>query len=268
MTHNFRHDSWPQRIQPQLDPPLQLPFDELAERNLRFADPPSDWVDLFDLCSTESPAGQVVLPGDIVVYMPENYQPTYAYPLIVWICDRASEKWELLELMPEISTRNYFGVCISQEHTQSVIASGRDNSAPSLNNLVYETYCQIREEYNIHTERTYLAAVGEAAPKAVNLLLNNPDWFDGAVTIGGQFNKSQLPLAQFLKLRGKRVLMSMRSREDDVSIAETVEVATLLHSAGMEVATRIYDESDDVSPKMLSDINHWLMDSVLEKVRA
>ncbi len=268
MTHHFREDSWPQRIKPQIDvSQVAMPFDELAERNLRFGEDQSDWIDLFDLCSTESPAGQVVLPDDVVVYMPENYQPTYAYPLIVWICERERDKWELLELMPEISMRNYFGVCVSQE--RAVPATNADGSnAASLQKLVYQTYCQIREEYNIHTERTYLAAVGQSSPTALNLLLTNPDCFDGIVTIGGQFNKSQLPLAQFPRLRGKRVLMTMRSHEHGVSVADTVETASILHSAGMEVATRIYNEADGVSSKMLSDFNHWMMNCTLETVGA
>ena len=56
----------------------------------------------------------------------------------------------------------------------------------------------------------------------------------------------------------------MHARVRNNSMPETIRIARLLHSAGMEIATRVYDADDEVTPRMLSDINHWVMDGICE----
>src|SRR5258707_2565861 len=46
------------------------------------------------------------------VYVPENYEPNYAYPLIVWLSPSTGAAIRLRQLMPVISDRNYFGVSL------------------------------------------------------------------------------------------------------------------------------------------------------------
>jgi len=228
-----------------------VPLDEVAGRSLH-SSVQVDLSVLFERCSTDSPAGQVVLPGNITVFMPENYEPNYAYPLIVWLSGRESGMVELLDFMPEISSRNCFGVSVSE------------GERSSLEDDIYEIVYSVRREYHIHSERVLLAAFGNKAVSGLELLLRRPDWFGGLISFNGCFTNSQFPFVRFDDLRGKRVLFGMHARVRNNSMPETIRIARLLHSAGMEIATRVYDADDEVTPRMLSDINHWVMDGICE----
>ncbi|MFY8201071.1 MAG: hypothetical protein ACOVLE_10395, partial [Pirellula staleyi] len=44
------------------------------------------------------------------LFVPENYEPGYAYPLVVWLHSDASSEMELDNVMPALSLRNYVGI--------------------------------------------------------------------------------------------------------------------------------------------------------------
>ena len=43
------------------------------------------------------------------VFVPENYEPNYAYPLVVWLHDAGRSERDIVDVLPHISMRNYFG---------------------------------------------------------------------------------------------------------------------------------------------------------------
>ena len=69
------------------------------------------------------------------LFVPESYEPNYAYPLIIWLTDSATRQYELCRIMPQISTRNYFGVSLpawesaAEEVLSAYAQAGRQPSA-------------------------------------------------------------------------------------------------------------------------------------------
>src|SRR5690242_12624947 len=60
-----------------------------------------------------TPAPRRVLES---IFIPEGYEPNYAYPLIVWMVGpHDNKRAELKRVMPAISTRNYLGLSFCPE---------------------------------------------------------------------------------------------------------------------------------------------------------
>ena len=100
---------------------------------------------------------------------------------------------------------------------------------------------------------------------ALRLLVARPEWFAGAISLGGELSKLiDLPVGN-QNLQNRRVFQGDIHQDVAAQHSETVQnvqKASLLRKAGMHVVTRSYDTRAKVSSKMLRDINHWVMEGV------
>jgi phospholipase/carboxylesterase len=203
------------------------------------------------------------------VYVPEYYEPNYAYPLIVWVQEQGGNVFELQRVLPLISSRNYVGMSLGLTLPGTCPAGSEQTEAPylrveALEKQVQEQVRELRRQYHIHSERIFLAGFGEGASLALQLGLARPEWFAGMICLGGHFPITPHSLRRFRDLRGKRVLLGAGSRDRKVSVSETVEASRLLHAAGMRVCTRIYDAGHQLTRPMLLDIDRWVMQEILQ----
>ena len=202
------------------------------------------------------------------VNVPDNYEPNYAYPLVVWLHDDGGSELDALTLLPALSTQNYIGLGIrgnAAAKTPSPSGYGWSNSRESmaiLENIVPRCVGRIGRDYHIHTERIYLAGFGDGASMAMELLLSRPAWFSGAVALGGPLPRQKNLLARYRMLSGQRMLIGAGVRDKRMPITEVVRAGRLLHAAGIDVSTRAYDAGHEVSPEMLSHANSWLMEGI------
>jgi phospholipase/carboxylesterase len=209
---------------------------------------------------------------DVCVYVPQSYEPNYAYPLIVWLHGDGGSEDDLAEVMPQISEQNYLGLSFrgplpaKGELPRGFRWLHSSRAVTDFLGSMHETVCLFRREYHIHSERIFLAGFGGGATLAVQLLLGRPEWFGGAIALGGRFSVDQLPLARFRDLGGKTVLVGAGARDSQVSIAEAMGAGRLLHSAGMNVTTRLYEGGHELTPEILGYVNHWLMDGIYAAV--
>ena len=249
-------------------------FDDLAQRNAWRVDGwdnESEEIDIDELmerCSPFSPAGEVDLTQDLTVFLPENYEPNYAYPLVVWLTDSNRDQRRLMDMMPKISKQNYLGITVESDITPSASvdaswANAGDMAGP-LQEKLLERVREVRSEYHVHSERIYLAGFEAGGTLAIQMLLHKPDWYGGAIAFAPEFPSNDKVLTNFQQLQRKRLLIGMSSQHSSQSIAKTVEYGRVLYTAGMEVATRIYDSLDEAPQNMMSDLNHWLIDCIVE----
>jgi predicted esterase len=96
----------------------------------------------------------------------------------------------------------------------------------------------------------------------VELTLLRPEWFAGAVAFGGRFPSIPNPLRRYCALQGKRVLLGTGVRDRQGAMRETAKLGHLLHLAGMEVTSRVYDAGHEVDGEMLLDVDRWLMEAI------
>jgi len=205
------------------------------------------------------------------IALPDVYEPGYSYPLLVWFHDQGGSEENVFEVLPQISERNYLALAIrgnipvsDQQASWSVAEAG----AESLLDKVEEAVERMSDQFSIHRERVYLAGVGSGGTTALELLLQRPEAFAGAACLGGEFPHLAHPLAKFRGLRGRRVLLATSLDCPNVKITDLVNSGRLLYSAGVQVGTRIYQQPGGVpTPKMLRDLDAWLMDGIASAVR-
>lgn len=206
------------------------------------------------------------LEDGTLVSVPESYEAKYAYPLIVWLCGQQHDEQELLSLTRRIDSRNYLGMAFPVDVPQH--AESLDHWVPSAHELdriatsLKDACCRMRADYHLHTERVYLAGFDDAATIALELVLQRPEWFAGAMTFGGTFPRTDKPLTRFRDLPGKRVMIGADIRDLRHNAADLARTGRMLHRAGVDVSTRVYDSDRQVTPQMLSDMNHWIMGGI------
>ncbi len=199
------------------------------------------------------------------VYLPEHYEPAYAYPLVVWFHSDGGSEADLRHVMPQISNRNYIGVALqgnaSLEKGHGWLLD--EAGVASLVGDVRAVAVSLRREYHIHSERIYLAGYGSGATAAVEVMLRQPEWFGGVLSLNGGLPKIDQPLGSLSELKDKRILIATSVNSQTTKVGDVVAAGRLLYAAGMQVGTRVYQDSGHrPSKKMLRDIDSWLMDDI------
>jgi phospholipase/carboxylesterase len=196
----------------------------------------------------------------ISVYLPENYEPNYAYPLVIWLHGDGGSEEDIQLLMPLVSDRNHIGMAIRAPWDSWSEAAYADTH--SFESDLHATVCRIRSQYHIHSERIFLAGFGSGATMAMRTLLDRPEWFAGAAMLGGQIPSSPYPLAKLHDLRGKRIYWAAGETDPSINADSTGRALRLLHVAGLQTTVRTFDGGHQIVEGMLSGLNHWIMQGI------
>lgn len=201
------------------------------------------------------------------IFIPEGYEPNYAYPLIVWIVGpHDNKREELKRVMPGISTRNYLGLSFCPETAAE--GDGADSGLFEIEQQLCDRIARLQRRYNVHTERVFLAGFGAGATWALRLGLSRPEWFAGVAAMAGKFPAGACSLNRFRELHGKRVMLGTSRSDAEVSVAEIQRTSRLLHAAGLRVCTRLYEGGHELHPAMLTEIDRWVMQEIFQAQRA
>lgn len=203
----------------------------------------------------------------LTLYLPERYEPNYQYPVIIWLHSENSDEEEVLDMMPQISDQNFMAIGFrGNVENKTGCTWGNSNIERALFfSELHDTVRELRREFHIHSERIYLAGMDAGAAMAMQGMLHHPEWFAGAIAINGNFSEVESPLAKFRALDEQRVLLMEtvnRPQHSPVTHYETIKAGRLLHSAGVDATSEIYQTSDACNPQILSRINHWIMQSI------
>jgi len=206
-----------------------------------------------------------VTEGPHAIALPEIYEPSYAYPLIVWFHQPGSNEEEIFDVLPQISDRNYVALALrgNLETEGGAEWSTSEVGAFELAHRIEEAVNNFSGFVNVHPQRVYLAGAGAGGTTALELLLQRPEAFAGAICLGGAFPDVRVPLVRYRGLLGRRILLATTTDSRDAKVAELVAAGRLLYTAGMQVGTRVYQSTGNVpTGKMLRDVDHWIMDSI------
>lgn len=187
------------------------------------------------------------------VFVPEHYEPNYAYPLIAWLSlpGRSNGRPQRLHrLMRMVSERNYFAI--------SVPVTDPDRIEEQL----YASFIRLRRRYHLHTERVYLLGFGDAGTQALETGLRQPDWFAGVAAISARWPDSLRLLARFDELRGKRVLLGIEESDNAPLVADCLYMQQLLWSAGMHVTALASSDGANGGRSLLREVDRWVMQAI------
>jgi len=201
--------------------------------------------------------------GEFSWFVPMHYEPGYAYPLIVWLHGDGSDCSELQRFIPDVSMRNYVAAA-----PQSGFSPRSPVSWPNCEESIDAAYEGVMAaidgaslKYNIDFKRIFIAGVGTGGTMALRLAFERPDVFSGVISFDGPIQTNDVPPCQWERCRKVPVLLSA-FRRSGFSETDLCENLRLLHVGGFNTTVRQYPGPLDLSEKVLSDMNRWIMEQI------
>jgi len=214
----------------------------------------------------EPVALEAVAPNAISV--PQYYEAKYAYPLIVWLQPAGCRAPDLKQIMPVLSERNYFGtlsrLAFSIENPLSAFSLGQRQPGASTVPFnwaadIRRDVLHVRRNFHIHSERIYLAGVGAGASAAIQMLLEKPEWFAGAIALDPDLELAQVSLRKVGELGGKRLFTTAVMPRPELN-----DLERLCFAAGVDVTHKNYPTELSLHRKVLLDVDRWLMAEICQ----
>ena len=245
----------------------------------------------FELTSTNSGAGSLVEAR----FIPQRYEPNYAYPLLVLFHARGGDEQQMVRSMPALSWRNYVGLSLRgpdgyvrrgnvEGHSwgpafarpdrmvQRVVSDLSEGEIvrrrlwgseldpiDSLEDGVFSAIRQTRRSLHVHSERIFLVGVGEGAAVAYRLGLSHPESFAGVVAINGWLPGGFRPLGRLRACRDLRILVVHGEWNTRVPVRSVRREVATLRAGGLQVAFQSYPCAHRLTSPMLSDVDTWLI---------
>jgi phospholipase/carboxylesterase len=205
----------------------------------------------------------------IALFTPIHYEPNYAYPLVVWLHGPGCDESQLKRILPLVSLRNYAGVAI-RGTTSYASASGKPGftwpqTQPHValaDQRIVEAVNLAQSRLSISARRIFLAGFDCGGTLALRLALAHPARFAGVLSLGGEFPVGGAPLAHLTDARRVPVFLACGRDSQRYPSPIVCENLKLLHAAGINLTLREYPGGHAISPRMLSDMDRWIMELV------
>jgi phospholipase/carboxylesterase len=228
-------------------------------------------------------------------FIPRQYEPNYAYPLLVLFHSRGSDEEQLVRAMPGLSWRNYVGLALrgpepvvkrdrllgfgwgrefdhpdrarsrrpaagsEAEVVRRVLFDAEPESYDGFEEAVFSAILQTRQLLHVHSERIYLMGCGEGAAVAYWLGLTYPERFAGVVAINGWLPVGLRPLSRLKACRDLPVLAVHGAWNHRTPLLEARRNVATLRAGGLRVAFQSYPCSHRLTSPMLADVDTWLI---------
>ncbi len=206
------------------------------------------------------------------VYLPTDYQPKYAYPLVVLFHADGECEEHAARMVPLLSRRNYVALCLRGAVRRGPRADGRPafGWGAGADRGVTAALNYTAAEYSIHPARVFLLGVGEGAAVAYRFGLSlrgrcvrgRALRASGVVALNGALPAGRVPANDL------RVLIGHGTANPVVPVADARRAAARLSAAGAAVRVARYPTSHRVHADMLRDANRWIMTQVADTADA
>jgi phospholipase/carboxylesterase len=234
-------------------------------------------------------------------FIPQRYEPNYAYPLLVLFHGRGSDEHHLVSAMPALSWRNYIGLSLRApepvirrgeligyswgstfargdrmtEFQQTpetpgqafrrLLAGTSMYTHERVEDATFHAIRDLRRTLHVHSERIFLLGVGEGAAVAYRLAFRYPERFAGVVAINGWL-PSTASLARVRDCRSLRILVVHGEWNGRAPVEMARRHVRVLKSGGLSVAFQAYPCGHRLASPMLADVDTWLMHQCTQPV--
>ncbi|WP_165222173.1 alpha/beta hydrolase [Aquisphaera insulae] len=228
-------------------------------------------------------------------FIPRQYEPNYAYPLLVLLHGRGGDEDQLVRAMPALSWRNYVGLglrgpeTVTRRDRPAGYGWGRDFEVEDRTGLrarprrpeaevvrralfepehdelgrleegIFNGIRTTRSLLHVHSERIFLVGCGEGAAVAYRLGLSFPERFAGIVAINGWLPSGFRPLGRIKACRELPILVVHGAWNMRHPLSGVRKDVSTLRSGGLSVAFQSYPCTHRLNNQMLSDVDTWLM---------
>jgi phospholipase/carboxylesterase len=198
--------------------------------------------------------------GRHVFFAPLHYEKNYAYPLLVWLHGAGDDERQLLRVMPLVSMRNY--VAVAPRATAERRWRQTETDIAAAEQRVFAALEDARRRFHVEPRRVFIAGYADGGTMALRLALLNPQAFAGALTIGGPFPEGHVPLARLDSVRQLPLFIAQGRDSARYPSEQSCRELRLFHAAGMNATLRVYPCGDELTEKMLHDMDVWIMERV------
>jgi phospholipase/carboxylesterase len=209
------------------------------------------------------------------IFLPTDYQPGYAYPLVVLFHGTGGSEESVGRLAPRMSRRNYIAISLRGPQALGKRPDGREAFAweaaddSRIEDYLVSAVEQTRRMYHVHSERVYLAGICEGAEVAYRVGLGLADRIAGVIALNGQIPKTTgAPLFRMGAVRDLPVLIGHGRDNEVIPYAAAQRDHRLLYAAGADVRLVGYATDHTIHPNMLRDVNRWIMSGVAAEAEA
>jgi len=204
------------------------------------------------------------------LFAPLHYAPGYAYPLIVWLHGRGGDERQLQRIMPLVSMRNYVaaaprGALLSDADSSERADCGWPQADAALRLAEQRALDCIelaRSKFHVNPKRVFLAGFDDGGTMALRLAMGRPERFAGVISLCGPFPTGGAPLGNLIAARRLGLFLAAGRAGRRYAPAQVCEDLRLLHTAGLSVTVREYPCGDQLDPRMLADVNRWIMEQI------
>jgi len=209
---------------------------------------------------------------DAVGTIPDNYEPRYAYPLIVWLCDEVCGSAQAMSHINQMSPQNYVGLALdgavlpeqARNEDSRDLLIGTLRQLIDVENRIVAVIRDFRQTVHVHSERVFLIGAGRAATTAMLVAMHQPEWFSGCVAFGGKFPAEASLLVRRRLLTGPRFWLSAPQLDRKVNYGEaTLHAARQLIAAGLDVATHLHSSNRLICRSALLELDRWIISGIL-----
>jgi phospholipase/carboxylesterase len=253
--------------------------------------------------SFESQAGAASLLE--ATFVPQRYEPNYAYPLLVLFHARGGDEQQMVRSMPALSWRNYVGLGlrgpepVARRSHEEGYGWGADFTRPDrpaaralaasasaetsaaafrrrllggppdpvevVENGVFAAVLQARRTLHVHSERIFLVGSGEGASVAYRLGLSYPERFAGVVALNGWIPAGFRPLGRLKACRDLRILVVHGEWNAKAPIEHARREVATLRAGGLRVAFQSYPCGHRLTTRMLADVDTWIINQCTDE---
>ncbi len=198
-------------------------------------------------------------------YAPDQWAPTYEYPLICYLHDDNRNEQDLWNWFPAISDQNFLGVGVRAPFPMPNAMPGRyrwRGQRPDATSAVLQEAIDLVDRgWNIHPDRIYLMGEGNGAIVALQQFLLNqfhrePDeiLFAGVIcrNLPSWWARTLPPVADFAS--GRILMLDPVSPEDE---GETLAALDGMQESGISVTLCGPEPTDPAQV-----INHWILSGI------
>lgn len=201
------------------------------------------------------------------LFTPLHYEPNYAYPLVVWLHGPYDDERQLNRIMPLWSMRNYAAIgpratCMYGDDQRGFHWGQHEGALLAAEERVFDCIEEATKKLSIATHRIFLAGLEGGGTMALRIGLRNPHAFAGVLSVGGPFPLGQSALVNLQRARRLPLFIAQGRDAENYSVERVCEELHLFHAAGMKVALRQYPCGDELTTKMLHDMDVWIMEHV------
>ncbi len=200
------------------------------------------------------------------IFVPEFYEPRYAYPVVIWLHSQDSSEYELDSIIPHLSLRNYLGIGL--RGIQSGDGEGlfrwslSDHSVSLTEELIGRTCLSLPEHYSVRRDKIFLAGYGMGGSLAHLIAIRNPAYFAGAISINGRFPDKPNNLRHWKQARSVPLLWMHGKDSHHCDCQELANLLRSAHRAALQIYPAQFPTADELDTAMLSLANRFMMQIV------